>query len=65
MVIFKTSPLTGELNSMVLNITKRQIKAWEDGAFLEDVMPHLNLEQREFLISGIPPHEWDTLLEDE
>jgi hypothetical protein len=32
---------------------------WEGGELIQNVMPELSPEEREFLISGITPKEWD------
>ena len=34
---------------------------WVDGALIQDVMPHLKPEEREFLMTGITPAEWDAM----
>lgn len=35
--------------------------AWKDGALVQDAFPDLKPEQREFLISGITPSEWEAM----
>jgi hypothetical protein len=59
MLITKRSPLTGEMNSLDLPVTGEQIANWRSGALIQNVMPQLNAGQREFLISGVYPGEWD------
>jgi hypothetical protein len=46
---------------MDLPITEEQVKAWENGGLIQQVMPHLNASQREFIISGATQEEWDEL----
>ena len=36
-------------------------QSWKEGAFIQDVMPDLSAEQREFLISNSTPKEWDDM----
>ena len=57
--ITKTSMLSGLQRSMDLPVRQGHIDHWLGGAFLEDAMPHLDHDQREFLITGITPAEWD------
>jgi len=58
MLITKTSTLTGKHNSMDLPVTKEQLFHWQSGNLVQDVFPNLDKDQREFLISGITPEEW-------
>lgn len=34
------------------------INAWYNGAYIQNAMPELSVDQREFLISGISPEGW-------
>lgn len=59
MKIRKKSPFTGKYHEMDLDISTEQFNAWQAGELIQDAMPHLSSEEREFLISGIPPKEWN------
>ena len=59
MEITKKSLLTGKVHTMEIPITQHQLDMWEGGGLIQNVMPQLNSEEREFLISGITPKEWD------
>ena len=62
MTITKLSPLTGLPNTMELDITPYEYSAWKDwGYLIQDVMPQLSSEEREFLISGSTQEDWDSL----
>jgi hypothetical protein len=61
MLIQKTSQLTGKLNSMELNVTEEQIKMFISGELVQRVFPHLSVDEREFIISGITPEEWNAV----
>ncbi len=68
MLISKTSPRTGQDNTMDLDITLEQLDKWQRGALIQDVMPHLSIPEREFLISGYTEEDWNIMfgsLEDE
>ena len=36
-------------------------KAYEQGAFVQDAFPNLNIDEREQIISGTHPQCWDEL----
>jgi hypothetical protein len=59
MEITKKSLLTGKVHTMEIPITQHQLDMWEGGELIQNVMPELSPEEREFLISGITPKEWD------
>lgn len=44
-----------------INITATQWKRWRQGTHIQEAMPNLDADEREFLISGIAPEEWDEL----
>lgn len=47
-----------------INITIAQWKAWRQGTHIQRAMPNLSADEREFLISGVPPQEWEELFGD-
>ena len=59
MKITRTHPFTGATNTLDLNITSDEWQRYLDGELVQNAMPHLNEDEREFIISGIPPGEWD------
>ena len=64
MLITKQSVMTGEKNTMLLPVTNEQINRWQNGELIQNVFPHLSPSEREFLISGVTPEEWDVVNED-
>lgn len=58
-LIYKTSLYTGKVNSMLLDITNDQIEEWENGKLIQDAMPNLTADEREFMISGATPEDWN------
>ena len=65
MRITRRSMLTGIEHTMDLDITWAHVQAWQDGALIQNAMPHLTASQREFLISGTVDSEWETLRNEE
>tara|TARA_R110002020_G_scaffold234642_1_gene446732 strand:+ start:52 stop:243 length:192 start_codon:yes stop_codon:yes gene_type:complete len=59
MLIGKTSSLTSRTHEMEIDVSEKQITLWMEGALIQDVMPNLTPEEREFLMTGITPAEWD------
>lgn len=59
MNISMQDPFTGKYNTVDLPITASQLHRWLKGELIQNVMPNLNDDQREFLISGIPPGKFE------
>jgi hypothetical protein len=60
MLITKKSAFSGKDNTMDLPVTEDQIARFKRGeGYVQDIFPRLNPDQREFLISGVTPEEWD------
>jgi hypothetical protein len=57
--------MTGSTHEMDLDITEDQLNDWNQGQLIQDVMPELSPEAREFLITGITSDEWDSLMGDD
>jgi len=51
--------------SMVMPVTIDQLLAWRKGKLIQDAMPQLTPDQREFIMSGILPDEWDAMWRDD
>ena len=65
-LVQKKSMISGKVNSMVLPTTQGKIEYWiESGKLIQDVMPDLSADHREFLMSGITPREWNDMCGDE
>lgn len=65
MKITKRSILTGKLNSMELDITLKQIADWQSGTLIQNAMPNLTAEEREFFITGMSPEEQNQMYGEE
>jgi len=62
MLITKKSKFTGVEHTLDLPVTEEQISAWKNGALIQNVMPHLGEDQREFLMTGVTPDEWEAFM---
>ncbi len=62
MLIHKVSPISNKLNSMEIDVTCSQIYDWEvEGMLIQQAMPNLTADEREFIKTGITPQEWDDM----
>jgi len=64
MQITRTSPFTGKLNTREINVTEAQLEAWQGGQLIQEAMPHLSADDREFIKTGITPEEWDKMFDE-
>lgn len=65
MYITRVSPYSGEENTLNIPVTQAELDRWQDGELIQNAMPHLSAEQREFLISGLAPGEFASMFGDE
>ena len=61
MRIAKQSMLTGNITTREIPVTNWQIIQCRDCALIQDVLPDLSAEDREFIKTGITPEEWSNL----
>ena len=62
MLITRTSPFSGIVHIMDLDVTDSQLHRWQWGGLIQDVFPHLTADEREFIKTGITAEEWDHYL---
>lgn len=61
MQIRQTSILTGKTRVREIDVSEAQLQAWMNGALIQNVMPDVSPDDREFIKTGITPEEWDEL----
>jgi hypothetical protein len=60
MKITKTSPFSGKSNTREIPVTEQELTDWMDGdRNIQDCLGHLSADDREFLMTGITPEEWE------
>jgi hypothetical protein len=62
MNIIKTSQISGKKSNMDIDITKEQLFRVENrlnkNELIQNIVPNLSMDEREFLMTGITPEEW-------
>ena len=61
MTITRKSSLTGITRTKEINVTEEQLLAWEMGELIQNAMPQLSADDREFVKTGSTGEEWDQL----
>lgn len=64
MLIKRTSPFSGKIHVMDIPVTQAQLDAWHSGAMIQNAMPRLTPDQREFIKTGITAEEWEETFHD-
>lgn len=65
MQVTKVSQLTGKTHTMDLNVTAEQLERFENrrenGEYTQTIFSHLTPAEREFIMTGITPTEWENM----
>ena len=56
--IERTSPFTGRVNEMDIELDPMDYVAWKNGALIQEALPYLTTDEREFIKTGITPQDW-------
>lgn len=66
MQITRTSILSGKTHTREIPCTPEQLNAWENGqGLIQVIMPNLSADDREFIMTGSTPEEWNSAFPDE
>lgn len=71
MIIEKTSIFTGTTHRRDIPIKPEDYKAWINASnndpkrHIQNAAPYLSVDDREYMISGATPEEWNTIFGDE
>jgi hypothetical protein len=65
MQVTRTSSLSGKESTMELDVTQEQLDRFdnrrENGEYVQTIFPNLTSEEREFILTGINPTEWNEI----
>ena len=66
MQIIRKSVISGIQRTMDIPVNPEDFVSWQAGyGNIQDLMPYLTDEHREFILSGITTEEWETAFGDE
>ena len=63
--ISRTSLLSGKTRKMMLAAKVSEWLAFDQGTLIQKALPCLSPQEREFLLTGITPEEWDAAFKEE
>ena len=51
------------MNSMILNTDKKSLDEYYKGSdrLVQDIFPNLDADEREFIMTGYTPEDWDSI----
>jgi len=58
MLIEKVSMLTNKVHIREIDVTREQVENWQDGMLIQEAMPNLSIDDREFIQTGTTADEW-------
>lgn len=58
MQITRQSVWSGQVRTLDIPVTYDQLYEWQRGTLIQNAMPNLTPDQREFLITGMTAEEW-------
>ena len=61
MLIEKRSMLTNKTHIREIDVTREQVENWQGGMLIQEAMPNLSVDDREFIMTGTTPDEWDAM----
>ena len=60
MLVKNFSAISKKINTMNINVTEEQVSRWRNHqGLIQDIMPDLTPDEREFLMTGTTREEWD------
>ena len=59
MKITRRSLVTGIERTKEIDCTQKEYDLWLGGGLIQDAFPNLSADDREFIMTGITPDEWD------
>ena len=57
----KKSMMSGKVNKVKMTLDMDDYAAWQNGQLIQNAMPYLTPDEREFLMTGITKEEWASM----
>lgn len=61
-IVTRISPYNGDINNLVMDITEEQYTKWCNGMLIQNAFPHLTVEEREFILTGLVDEQFEKFL---
>ena len=65
MKITRKSHFSGIVRTKEFNVTEEQLELHLQGMLIQNAMPYLTADEREFILTGITQEEWNEMFGDE
>lgn len=65
MDIKRRSPWSKKTSTMRLDVTEEEYNAWRNVMLIQEAMPRLNSNEREFLMTGLTNTDWFDMFKDD
>ncbi len=65
MNITRRSPVDNVERTLDIPCTEEQLLRWNSGELIQSAMPNLTPDQREFLMTGVTPEQWEEMFGEE
>jgi len=66
MIIERMSPFDGSVNKIGIPMDEEEFNKaynkWQTGVTVQKAFPELTADQREFIMTGITPEQWDNFI---
>lgn len=60
--ISRVSPIDKVRRTMVIKMNFEDYRAWrDDGLLIQQALPYLTADEREFIMTGITPEQWESI----
>jgi hypothetical protein len=63
--VTKRSGMSREVHTLTMELTREAYEKWLQGGMIQNVLPHLTPDEREFLMTGITAAEWAYIFKDD
>ena len=58
----RTSVVSGITRTQDIPVKQEELNSWVNGSLIQVAMPQLSVDEREFIMTGITPDEWNAVL---
>lgn len=65
MQVTRKSVLSGIERTLDIPVTQEEFDKWNSGMLIQEAMPNLSPDQREFILTGIVSEEWDSTFKED